>query len=249
MIPIKSIFTAILLLITFISWSQESGEILTRMESNMRGHAAFAEITMDITRSGRTREIEMKYWSLGDDYRLIYIIAPEQEAGTAYLKRKNEIWNYQPRIRRTVRIPLSMVSQSWMGSDFTNDDLIGGTSAIYDYHHEFSGKTRIDGHDCYIIELTPYLESPVVYEKVIYFISRDYYLPLKIENYNEFDELVSTVLFREIREFDGRYFPSVREMIPAGGENRKTVITIHTKTFGIDISEEFFTVENLTEVR
>jgi outer membrane lipoprotein-sorting protein len=249
MIPIKSVFPAILLLIPLIAGSQESREILTRMESNMRGNAAFAEITMDITRSGQTREIGMKYWSLGDDYRLIYIIAPEQESGTAYLKRKNEIWNYQPRIKRTVRVPLSMVSQSWMGSDFTNDDLIGGTSTLYDYYHEFSGNTRIDGHDCYIIELTPYLESPVMYEKVIYFISREYYLPVKIENYNEYDDLVSTIFFREIKEFNGRYFPSVREMIPAGRENRKTVITVHNKTFGIDISEEFFTVENLTEVR
>lgn len=238
-----------LLLAPLLAAAQEAREILERVEHNMRGNAFYAEMTMETVRPRHTTEISIRTWSLGDDYAMILITAPAREAGTAYLKRKNEIWNYQPRIDRTVRMPPSMMSQSWMGSDFTNNDLVSGTATVHDFDHELAGIVMVEGHECYMIELVPWPENPVVYERVIYYVSREFYLPLMVENYDEHDELVSTIHFRDIREFDGRNFPAVMEMIPSGDEERKTVITVHSVEFGIDISEKFFSIENLTEIK
>ena len=245
----NSAFLVFLLLAPLLAAAQDAHEILERVEFNMRGHGFYAEITMELVRPGNTTEISLRSWSLGDDYALIYITAPPQEEGTAYLKRGNEMWNYQPRINRTVRMPRSMMSQSWMGSDFTNNDLVSGTSTVHDFHHELAGSVMVESHECYIIKLVPHPGNPVAYDRVIYFVSRQFHIPLMVENYNEYDALVSTIHFREIREFNGRNFPAIIEIIPSGEEERKTVMTTHSIEFGVNISEGFFSIENLTEIR
>ena len=223
--------------------------IIAEMEENMRGDASYNEMTMETVRPRYTREISLRSWTLGDDFSLIYITAPARDEGTAFLKRGNEIWNYQPQVDRTIRMPPSMMSQSWMGSDFTNDDLVGAMSLIDDYSHELVGSETVDGHDCYVIEMIPTPENPTVYEKVIYWVTKEHRLPVRVENYDERDELVNTIHFREIKEMGGRLRPAVLEMIPADEDNRKTVLTTTKADFDIDISERFFSIENLTEIR
>lgn len=222
-------------------------EILREMESNMRGDSSRQVMSMKTVRPRYTREISMHSWALGDDYALIHVTAPPRDEGTAFLKRRNEIWNYQPAIERTIRMPPSMMSQSWMGSDFTNDDLVSASSLADDYTHELAGTVSLDERECYLIELVPLPETPVVYEKTIYWVDREHRLPLKAENYDERDELVNTIHFREIEEKGGRLLPTVLEMVPADSENRKTVITIHEAEFDVELSEEFFSVRNLTD--
>ena len=223
--------------------------IIAEMEENMRGDASYNEMTMETVRPRYTREISLRSWTLGDDFSLIYITAPARDEGTAFLKRGNEIWNYQPQVDRTIRMPPSMMSQSWMGSDFTNDDLVGAASLIEDYTHELIGSETIDGYECYVIEMIPEPENPIVYEKVIYWVSKEHLLPIKVENYDERDELVNSIHFREIKEMGGRLIPTVLEMIPADEDNRKTILRTHKADFGIDISDRFFSIENLTEIR
>ncbi len=229
--------------------AQDPREIIGQMEENMRGDASYNEMSMEVVRPRYTREISMKSWTLGEDYSLIYITAPARDEGTAFLKRGNEIWNYQPNIDRTVRMPPSMMSQSWMGSDFTNDDLVNASSLVDDYTHELKGSETIDGRDCHVIEMAPTPENPIVYEKVVYYVSKEYLLPVRVENFDERDELVNTIHFREIKEMDGRMQPTIMEMIPADKDDQKTVITTHKAEFDIDITERFFSIENLTEVR
>ncbi len=229
--------------------AQDPREIMGQMEENMRGDASYNEMSMEVVRPRYTREISMKSWSLGDDYSLIYVTAPSRDEGTAFLKRGNEIWNYQPNIDRTVRMPSSMMSQSWMGSDFTNDDLVNASSLVDDYTHEHTGSEAIDGHDCYVIEMAPIPENPIVYEKVVYYVSKEYILPVRVENFDERNELVNSIHFREFKEMGGRMLPTRMEMIPADKDNQKTVITTHKAEFDIDITERFFSIENLTEVR
>ncbi len=233
----------------FTGEAQDSREILERVEYNMRGDASYSEMTMETVRPRYTREISMKSWALGDDYSLIYVTAPARDEGTAFLKRGNEIWNYVPNIDRTVKMPPSMMSQSWMGSDFSNDDLVQGTSTVDDYDHTLLGTETVDGHECYKIELIPHPETPVVYDKVIYWVSKEHYLPVKVENYDDFGELASTMNFREIKRMGGRMVPAVMEMIPEDKREHKTIITTHKMQFDIDISEDFFSIRNLTEIR
>jgi outer membrane lipoprotein-sorting protein len=245
-----TILTAVFLAIASLSASgQDAKEILRRMEYNMRGDASYAEMTMETVRPRYTREISMRSWSLGDDFALIYVTAPARDQGTAFLKRRNEIWNFVPNIDRTVRMPPSMMSQSWMGSDFSNDDLVRGVSVIEDYDHELAGSETIDGLECYKIELEPHPETPVVYEKVIYWVSKEYYLPVKVENYDEYGDLVSTIHFRDIKTIGGRPMPSVMEMIPEDRRGHRTILTYHEADFDIDLSEGFFSIQNLTSIR
>lgn len=229
--------------------AQDPREIIRKVENNMRGDASYTEMTMTTVRPRYTREISMKSWSLGEDYALILITAPARDQGTAFLKRGREIWNYVPSIERTVKMPPSMMSQSWMGSDFTNDDLVQGTSTVYDYKHTLLRSEQMDGHDCYVLELVPKPDTPVVYAKVIYWVSKQYYLPVKIENIDEFGDIASTVNFKKIKQMGGRDIPSVMEMIPATRSGQKTILTTHKADYGIDISKDFFTIQNLINIR
>jgi outer membrane lipoprotein-sorting protein len=229
--------------------AEDAKEIIRKMEDKMHGDASYSEMTMTTVRPRYTREISLKSWSLGDDYSLILVTAPAREQGTSYLKRKNEIWNFVPSIDRTVKMPPSMMTQSWMGSDFTNDDLVRGNSTVDDFDHELLGSEVIDGTETWKIEMTPHPETPVAYEKIIRWVSKDNYLPVKVENYNEYDELVSTIKFGEVKELGGRELPTLMEMIPHDKKDHKTIITTHTAEFEIDISMEFFSQQNMRNVR
>ncbi|TCO09860.1 outer membrane lipoprotein-sorting protein [Natronoflexus pectinivorans] len=246
----RTILTIGLLVLTVSSaTAQDPKEIIRRMEDNMRGDASYSEMTMKTVRPRYTREITMKSWALGDDYSLILVTAPARDQGTSFLKRGNEIWNYVPNIDRTVKMPPSMMSQSWMGSDFTNDDLVRGTSSVDDYDHKLLGSETIDGVDCYKIEMIPHPETPVVYEKVIYWVSKSNYLPVKLENYDEYQELVSTILFREVKKLGGREIPTIMEMIPQERDGHRTIITTHKMDFSINLNRSFFSQQNMRNVR
>ncbi len=229
--------------------AQDPKAIIEKMEENLRGESSYNEMTMKTVRPRYTREISMKAWTLGDDYSLILVTAPARDEGTSFLKRKNEIWNYVPNIDRTVKMPPSMMSQSWMGSDFTNDDLVQGSSTVEDYDHQLLGKETIDGVECYKVEMIPHPETPVVYEKIIRWVSTGYYLPVKVEHYNEFGELVSTIEFSEVKNLGGRDFPTVMEMTPHDKEGHKTIITTHKADFGVELNTNFFSQRNMREIR
>jgi outer membrane lipoprotein-sorting protein len=247
---LKQIITALILAITgTAAMAQDPADIIRRMEDNMRGEASYTEMTMEVVRPRYTREISMRSWTMGDDYALISITAPARDEGTGFLKRGNDIWNYVPNIDRTIKMPPSMMSQSWMGSDFTNDDLVQGTSRIDDFSHQLRGTETVDGRECYVVEMIPHPEAPIVYEKVIAWVITDLYLPAKIENYDESDDLVSTIRFREIRTLGGRQVPTVIEMIPEDKRGHRTVMRTHDADYDINISQDFFSIENLTRKR
>lgn len=243
-------FAILLLISKTVVFAQENPrEIIRKMEDNMRGDASYQEMTMQTVRPRYTREISLKAWSLGDDYSLIYITAPARDKGTAFLKRGNEMWNYVPSIDRTVKMPPSMMSQSWMGSDFSNDDLVRGVSTVDDYTHKMLPDQIVDGLECFVIEFKPKPETPVVFEKVIYWISKKYFLPVKLENYDELEDLVSTINFKEIKNMGGRNIPTVLEMIPEGKKGQKTVLITHKADFNVKLNQNFFSIQNLVNIR
>ena len=111
-------------------------EIIQKADQKQRGETSSGELKMTIVRPTWKREMQMKSWSMGTDYMLILVTAPARDKGAAFLKRENEIWNWQPTIDRTIKLPPSMMMQSWMGSDFTNDDLVRESSIVIDYTHK-----------------------------------------------------------------------------------------------------------------
>lgn len=229
--------------------AQDATEIVRRADLQMRGESARSEITMQIIRPSWERTLSLKGWSLGTDYSLILVTAPAREAGTAYLKRGNEMWNWMPGINRTIKLPPSMMSQSWMGSDFSNNDLVRESSILTDYEHSLSGDTTLSGYDCWRIRMIPKPEAPVVWGEVTTFISRDQYLQLRTEFYDEEGVLVKSMEGSRVRELGGRVVPTRMEMIPADEPGHKTVLTYLDLEFNIGLSEEFFSIQNMKRVK
>lgn len=254
MFPIQKIINPITVLLLIAlsgpaqAQVQDATEIVKRADLKMRGESSRAEITMRIIRPTWERSISMNAWSLGVDYSLILITAPARDRGTAYLKRENEIWNWLPDINRTIKLPPSMMSQSWMGSDFSNNDLVRESSIVTDYNHSLAGDSTLSGFDCYKIEMIPKPDAPVVWGRVIAFISKEEYLQLRFEFYDEDQYLMRTMEGSNVEEMDGRMIPTRMEMIPEDEENHKTVLIYNTIEFNIDLSERFFSIQNMKRV-
>jgi hypothetical protein len=146
--------------------AQDPREIVQSSLDLVNGQSNYGEMEMTLVRPKYTRSISMKSWSLGNEYFLIYITAPARDRGQVFLKRKNDMWNWMPNISRMIKIPPSMMAQNWMGSDFTNDDLVKMNSLVEDYDHKLLGEETIEGYSCYKIEMIPKPEAAVVWGKI-----------------------------------------------------------------------------------
>ena len=191
----------------------------------------------------------MKAWSKGDDYSMILINSPAKEKGTVFLKRIKEVWNWIPSIERNIKLPPSMMSQSWMGTDFTNDDLVKEASAVEDYTHTHIGKETIAGKECYKIEMLPKPSAAIVWEKVIVWIDTKDFLQLKAEFYDEDGELVYIMNSSDVKEIGGRKITSKIEMIPVDKEGNSTWIIYNDILFDKEIKDDFFTTRNMKQLK
>jgi outer membrane lipoprotein-sorting protein len=238
----------ILLLAGFCS-AQDVKEIIRQADEKFRGSSSMGELTMIIERPGWSRTVSMKNWTLGNEFSLIYITAPAKEKGQVFLKREKEMWNWVPNIERMIKIPPSMMMQSWMGSDFTNDDLVRESSLAKDYNHKLLGEEEIQGFQCYKIELIPLDDAPVVWGKVIMWVSKNELHWLKGEYYDEDGYLVNTEILSEVQKMDDRVMPTKMEMIPADEEGNKTIIIFKNMKFNVDLKESFFSQQNMKRIR
>ena len=141
-----------------------------------------------------------------------------------------------------------MMMQSWMGSDFTNDDLVKESSIVTDYTKKMLGHESIDGADCWKIQLDPKPDAAVVWGKVIVWIDKDYN-QRKVEYYDEDGTLVNIMHLSDIKKMSDRVIPTHMEMIPAGEKNKKTVIDILSAVYNKPIPESFFSIQNMKTVR
>lgn len=224
-------------------------DIVRKVDENMRGKTSLADITIRIVRPTWSREMNMKSWSKGDDYSMILINSPAKEKGTVFLKRIKEVWNWIPSIERNIKLPPSMMSQSWMGTDFTNDDLVKEASAVEDYTHTHIGKETIAGKECYKIEMIPKPSAAIVWEKVIVWIDIKDFLQLKAEFYDEDGELVNIMNSSDIKKIGGRKITSKIEMIPVDKEGNSTWIIYNDIIFDKEINDDFFTTRNMKQLR
>jgi hypothetical protein len=177
------------------------------------------------------------------------VLAPVKEKGVVFLKRNKEVWNWIPSIERNIKMPPSMMSQSWMGTDFTNDDLVKEASILEDYNHTFLEEVLIDGRDCYKIQLIPKPKSAVVWGKVIMAIDKKDFMMLHIEYFDEDKVLINTMNCGDIKMFGGRLLPGKMEMVPASKKGNKTVLIYNSIVFDTPIEDSFFTTQNITRVK
>ena len=224
-------------------------EIVKRTDDNLRGKSSYSEIKMTIVRPTWTREIGVKSWSKGTEYSLALITSPVKEKGQAFLKRGKDLWNWQPGIGRMIKMSSSMMGQSWMGSDFTNDDMVRESSIVNDYTHHLETKEKVREFDCYKLILTPKENAAVVWGKVIMWVSVTDFVEIKTEFYDEDDDLVNTFNGYEIQTYGKRRLASRMEVIPASKPNQKTVMLVEKYDFDMAIDDGFFSQQNMQKVK
>ncbi len=249
---IKIYLTAIILALTVhTACSQEfsAREIVKKADDKGRGLTSQGVMTLTIVRPDWSRSLTMKSWSKGTDYSLIYITAPAKEKGQVFLKRKTDMWNWVPSIERVIKIPPSMMMQSWMGSDFTNDDLVKESSLVVDYTQKLIGKEKVRDQECYKIELVPLPDAAVTWGKIILWITTEGFNQWKAEYFDEDSNIVNIMNAYDIKRMGDRDIPSKLEIEPVNKKGDKTILEINSMVFNKPISENFFSQQNMKSIK
>ncbi|HNR41010.1 MAG TPA: outer membrane lipoprotein-sorting protein [Bacteroidales bacterium] len=232
------------------SQGMTAADIVMKADEKFNGEkSSYSIISMTIVRPSWQRTIDIKTWSMGRDYSLALVTAPPKEAGQSFLKRGSEMWSWIPSISRLVKLPLSMMSQGWMGSDYTNDDILRESSLVNDYLHEIAGEEIIDGRLCYKISMKARPDASIVWGRQTRWIDRKDFLVLKAELYDEDGYLVRTETASDIRIMDGRTVTTRIELVPAEEPGNKTILVIRDIKFNLPLGESFFSQQNMKRVR
>jgi outer membrane lipoprotein-sorting protein len=227
-----------------------ASDIVRKADEKFNGEkSSYSLMSMTIIRPEWQRTIEFKNWTLGRDYALTLITAPAKESGQTFLKRGSEMWSWNPSISRLIKLPPSMMSQGWMGSDYTNDDILRESSVVNDYIHEIVGEESIDGRICYKIKMTAREDASIIWGKQIRWIDKKDFLVLKAELYDEDGYLVRTETGSDIKIMDGRTITSKIELVPEEEPENKTLLEIREIKFNIPVEENYFSQQNMKQVR
>jgi outer membrane lipoprotein-sorting protein len=223
-------------------------EIVDRVDRLLRGESSRGELEMQIVTEHWQRTLRMRVWSLGTDRALVQVTAPPRESGTGTLKVGSEVWSYLPRVARTIKVPASMMMGSWMGSHFTNDDLVKESRMIDDYDIAISFEGERDGILVWEFTLTPHPEAAVVWGRVVELVRQDDLMPLWARYYDEDGALQRTMTFGEVKIMGGRRVPTVITTVPAEKPTERTVLRYRELEFDVGLKPSFFSLQNLQSV-
>jgi len=228
--------------------TQDAREIVKRSIDNWRGLSSYGEMTMTIHRPSWERSMSMRGWTSGSKKSLIRVTAPKKDAGNGTLMVDNNMWSYAPKVNRVIKVPSSMMSQSWMGSDFSNKDVSRADDIVDQYDHALLATDEIDGHTVWTIESVPHEEAAVVWGKEVLRIRDDDVL-LKQEFWDQDGVLVKTLESLEIGEMGGRTIALRQRMAKTETDDEWTEFSIQSMEFDIEISDNVFTRSNLQNPR
>lgn len=216
-----------------------ANEIIKKIEQNLNGKTASMKIVMTVRTARTERTVKMDSYSIGNTKSFIKITYPKKDNGITFLKVDNAMWQYVPRIEKTIKIPASMMLQGWMGSDFTNDDLVRESSISADYQSKILKK---DG-TIYEIELFPNEDAAVVWGKLVMKIDRAIYLPLEVSYYDENDVLVRVLHYNDIKTFGDKLYPTRWVIDPKTDDKagHQTIMEIENVVFDEEIDANYFT--------
>ena len=220
-------------------------EIVDQVDQLLRGDSSQGTITMQIVTENWQRSLTMQVWSQGTENSLVRIEKPRKEAGTATLKVGNNIWNYLPKVSRTIKIPTSMMMASWMGSHFTNDDLVKESSMSRDYVITISYEGERNGSSVYEFTLIPKPDAAVVWGKLELEVRQDDLMPTWHRYYDEDGTLIRELTFSEYTLMGGRRVPTRLVMQPYDKPGEQTVIIYDDLAFDIPIQADTFSLRNL----
>ncbi|MBN1441395.1 MAG: outer membrane lipoprotein-sorting protein, partial [Planctomycetes bacterium] len=221
--------------------------VVKYFEDMYRSKSSISRAELTVVRPRRERTLEMRLWTQGETKALIVIEAPAREKGTATLKVDKNLWNYLPRIRRTIRIPPSMMLSPWMGSDFTNDDLVRDTSYSKDYKYRLDGRSEEPPGWRIRFDARPGIVG--LWNRFELVVSEDGKIPLVAEYYDRRDRLARTLRWDQVREFDGRRIPARMTLVPEDEEGHKTVLVYEELKFDVDVPDSTFSLSQLEQER
>ncbi len=227
-------------LFSFNSHAIDLKALLAKVDDLYRSEQSVAKMEMEVVTPNWERTMEMDAWSKGTDKTLIRILSPKKDAGVATLKLKNEMWNYFPKINKIIKVPSSMMMASWMGSDFTNDDLV----REYRYSRDYKA-SYVDKGDYYLITLIPNDDVVTVWGKIQVEMDKKTELPTKVFYFDEKDKKIRKMEFKERKIIDGKNIPMVMELVPLNKEGYKTMIRYKSLSFKVKVKDSVFGRKNL----
>ncbi len=243
--------TAVLIILSMASFSalaqdnETAGQILGIIDDLWRGASSHARLTMEVKTANYSRVMAMEAWSKGKDYSMVQILQPKKEKGTATLKSGNNIYTYLPKTDRTIRLTTGMMMGSWMGSHFTNDDLVKESRLRDDYIPEVSFRGLKNNKNIIQLTLIPKEDAPVVWGKIVLDIELPDYIPLKEIYYDEDLKVSRTMVFTEVKAIGRRKLPMSLKVVPADKPSEYTQLLYQFIEFDIDINERFFSISQL----
>ncbi len=220
-------------------------DIIDHVDRIMRGESSHGVATMEVVTEHWQRSLTMEIWSLGTEYALIRITAPKKEAGTATLKAGDDIWNYLPRVDRTIKIPASLMMGAWMGSHFTNDDIVKESRLIEDYDITIGFEGPRDGVEVWELDLAPKPEAAVVWGRIVYQVRKRDMMPTWARYYDEDGTLVRTFTFSDYKTMGGRLVPARMDARPEDKPTERTTVQYSELQFDIGLAPSFFSLRAL----
>jgi hypothetical protein len=227
------------------SATKRAKEILRQVDDMWRGISSHTILTMQVKTFHYTRNMRLEGWSKGKEKTLVRILTPLKEKGTATLKSGNSIYSYLPRTDRTIRLTSGMMMGSWMGSHFTNDDLVKESRMEEDYDPSVSFEGRRDNQDIIEFTLIPKPDAAVVWGKVVVTVLADGYLPLIQYYYDEDMNIARTITFDKIQQMAGRPRPTIMRVVPADKQDEYTELVYEKLELDITLSDTFFSLSHL----
>jgi len=240
----------ILPLLSLQATAQSPQEIIKKSENQIKGKTSYGIVEMTIITPDFKRTLKMEGWWIGNEKALIEIKYPKKEEGNKTLKIGKEIWLYLRNTESLIKIPPSMMLQSWNGSDFTYDDLVRESNLERDYEMKIiSSSDTVNSEICWKIELIPKPQAPVVWGKIIYWVRKSDYLPARIDYYDEKGKLVRYMEFYDVKEFHSKKLPAKWVMYNNIEKGRRTEFTLIDIKFDIKIDEKIFSFKELEKRR
>ena len=247
----KTFFTSIFIFVIFSNYVNASNldpeKILDGVDDLYRSNASYGILTLSVTTVNWQRTLTLEQWTKGENKSLIKVLKPKKEKGLATLRVDKNVWNYMPKVKRVVKIPSSMMSSSWMGSHFTNDDLVKQSRMAEDYVFSITFEGMQDDEEVVEITCIPNKEAAVVWGKVEVVVYADDSIPLRMIYYDEDLLLSRTLEFTNIQKMDGKMIPTLMSMIPADESGESTTVKWEEIQFDVAIDDEFFSLRKLQQ--
>jgi len=222
-----------------------ASEMIDKFMDLNRGESSWGVMEMDIVTPDWSRTVEMEWWEKGEDRFLVRVLSPARDLGNGTLKIDQNLWNYIYAFDETVHIPPAMMAQSWMGSDFTNDDIVRDSSLINDYIHVLEGVEEIGDEECYSILMTTEPATPVPWLTIRIWLRTEDLNPVRQEYYDDDGNLARFMEFSDFNEVGDRVIPTTMRMTPTDKEGDYTEIRYTEIEFNLEIDDDVFSLATL----